>query len=198
MSADRADFFLLQQSYNRYGGKEKLDMGYFTWTDACRKPKKNKYGDYTKASKIAINGYDGYVKVVCPDNTVIEEQHYHGYGMFGSHDIFDLVVDWNKDDLPAIFARKKKAEGKFFGRSLADAAEMLATGKSDAEISEYIKKEVFAGRLPEYLIDDWKRTIGIAIACEDKDNKSLKYPIKITSTRKNVKYEDMGVSLQTQ
>lgn len=80
-------------------------MGFFTWTDARRNPRKLKCGDYSSADKI---GYGGYAKIVCPDNTEIIEPYYEGYGMFDGKDIYDLVVDWNKTYLKDIFDKKDK------------------------------------------------------------------------------------------
>ena len=56
----------------------------------------------------------------------IEEDNYEGYGVFGGHDIYCLVAQWNK-------------------------------GVTD-------------------------RMVGIDIACYDKDNADLKYPIKIAES----------------
>lgn len=56
----------------------------------------------------------------------IEEDNYEGYGVFGGHDIYELVAQWNK-------------------------------GVTD-------------------------RMVGIDIACYDKDNADLKYPIKIAES----------------
>jgi len=33
--------------------------------------------------------------LVCPDNTVIREDRYNGYGDFGEHDIYELVARWH-------------------------------------------------------------------------------------------------------
>lgn len=87
-------------------------MGYFTWTDARREPRLLKNGDYSVTDKI---GYDGFAKVVCPDDTEICEPYYEGYGMFDGHDIYDLVVDWNKDHLDEIFARLAQKDPKHWG-----------------------------------------------------------------------------------
>lgn len=40
---------------------------------------------------------------------------------------------------------------------------------------------------------DWKRILGIAVACYDEQNAALKYPIKIASTNQ-CKYEDLPAS----
>lgn len=172
-------------------------MGCFTWTDAKKKPKLNKNGDYTRSSLIANGGYDEYAKVVCPNNTVLEEPYYYGYGIFAGHDIYELVVDWNRKYLQEIYSRLSENKNHF-GMGLRQAAEMLANGIPEEEIQEWISEQINAKKLMPYLEKDWKRNIGIAIACHDEDNKALPYPIKITSNRKPVKYEELEISLNTQ
>ncbi len=169
-------------------------MGVFTWTDARRKsPKINRYGDYSRKDVLE---YGSFGKIVCPDGTEICEECYDGYGRFGSYDAYEVVVDWNKNDLKEIFVKKLKE--KSFGSNLAGIAARLAEGISDEEITSDVKKLVSEGSMPEYLIRDWKRNIGIAIACGDKDNESLRYPLKITTTRARVRYEDLYPSKSTQ
>ena len=75
-------------------------MGYFTWTDARKQPRTLPFGGYYTADKVS---YDGYAKVVCPDNSEIVELCYEGYGRFDGKDVLELVVDWNKNCLKEIF-----------------------------------------------------------------------------------------------
>ena len=99
----------------------------------------------------------------------IEEECYEGYGVFGGHDIYDLVADWNREhaDLDAS-SSKGWCEWRFGGedkaRSLFDD---FRAGTEDAAMRERYGSE-------------WKRTLGIVIACYDGDNANLRYPIKIT------------------
>lgn len=163
-------------------------MGYYTWTDARLKhPRKARYGNYRESDVIP---YNGWAKIVCPDNTEIIEPSYYGYGMFGGYDIYELVVDWNKDELNAIFDRLEKndpqTDGLYF-RTLA-----VAYQNDDKEILE---KEInrFAKNSPCFK-QDWKREIGITIA----DNDKLTYPIKITTERRHVRYDELYPSISTQ
>lgn len=165
-------------------------MGYYTWTDARRKPTPTKDGyDWLSKDKIP---YGGYAKVVCPDDTEIIEYHYDGYGTFGGYDIYELVVDWNKEDLKEIFNR---FDEKHFAYDFKKVAEMYADDVPEEEITEYVKQLVGEDC---YLVREWKREIGIAIACEDEDNDALKYPIKITTLKTHKKYGELYPSYNTQ
>ena len=167
-------------------------MGYWTWTDARYehpKMKKDGWGYYRNQ----IIGYDGFAKIVCPDDTEICENCYDGYGMFGSYDAYDLVAEWNREDIAEIFEKKKKEDS--WGASLYDIAILFANGVSDEEITEYVIKTRKEGT---YLITDWKRNIGIAIACEEQDNASLRYPLKVTTTKWHRKYSELFPSISTQ
>lgn len=101
----------------------------------------------------------------------IREHCYDGYGHFGSYDIYDLVADWN---------RKYLAEHPDF---IVPNSEMQVSEfewypfYSDLSLSpsDITKKMMEAtGKFWEY------RWLGIDIACYDKDNAALPYPIKIT------------------
>lgn len=165
-------------------------MGYYTWTDARKKPTPTKDGyDWLAKDKIP---YGGYAKVVCPDDTEIIENYYDGYGMFGGYDIYDLVAEWNKDDLKEIFSRFTEND---FGYGFKKVAEMFADGISDDEITEYVRQKVGDD---SYLVKEWKRHIGISISCNDEDNDALKYPIKITTLRQHRKYSELYPSYNTQ
>lgn len=166
-------------------------MGYFTWTDARRHPKILKNGDYAAADKI---GYGVYAKVVCPDNTEIIETYYEGYGDFDGHDIYDLVVDWNKAYLNCIFGKMPEDHWGYHLKGLAIAFQNDDTLTLMAEIERIVE----SGKEPPYFRDDWKRTIGIAISCDDKDNDSLPFPIKITTTKWHRKYDELVPSYNCQ
>ncbi len=169
-------------------------MGIFTWTDAAvQNPKRNKSGFYRRKD---ILEYGKFGKIVCPDNTEIPEEHYGGYGMFGSKDAYEVVAEWNREELPEIF--RKIVSENAFGSGLAEIASLFASGASDNEVSDFIKASVEAGKYPEYLITDWKRNLGIAIACDDRRNSSLRFPLKITTKREKVQYNDLYPSKSTQ
>lgn len=166
-------------------------MGYFTWTDARRHPKVLKSGDYAAADKI---GYGGYAKVVCPDNTEIVEKYYEGYGEFDGKDIYDLVVDWNRAFLEEIFDKMSEDHWGYHLKELAIAYQNYDAAKMYAEIERIVKLEIE----PKWFREEWKRTIGITIACNDEDNNNLPFPIKITTTKWHRKYDELVPSCNCQ
>ena len=197
-------------------------MGIFTWTDAIRKPtyiEKN----YDWAAKDKIK-YGSFAKVVCPDDTEIIEHCYDGYGHFGSYDIYELVADWNKDSISVDILNNDKPRVEEFGGLWSfEIDELKKQGKTDEEIdflNKETKKKQYLRSLNDWnmrrnrILDfisgisekelskkygrEWKREIGIDIACEDDKNKSLLYPIKITASNIPVKYKDLYPSFNTQ
>ena len=166
-------------------------MGYFTWTDARRHPRKRKSGEYVAADRV---GYGGYAKVVCPDNTEIIETYYEGYGDFDGHDIYDLVVDWNKNYLSDIFNKKSEDSWGYELKELAIAFQSDDVLKLREEIDRLIE----SGQYGSYFRNEWKRHIGIAIACDDEDNRNLPFPIKITTTKWHRKYDELVPSCNCQ
>lgn len=113
----------------------------------------------------------------------LHEPCYEGYGEFGGKDIYELVTEWNKDFLDALFKwpnwkcskdKELEAIGLKYMREGEAAAQVLAESICDER---------------HYLISDWKRCIGIQLACYDEDNARLPYPIKIAGNAKSI-YED--------
>lgn len=99
----------------------------------------------------------------------IYEGCYEGYGEFGGHDVYDLVLEWNKDMIPKIIRRIKNDTWR------------CTTSENDiANLQNYFdEKEITCEA----------RWLGIIMACYDEDNMALEYPIKITS--KEMDYEDV-------
>lgn len=160
-------------------------MGIFTWTDAAKEPVKDKYGDYKYSCKVH---YDGYAKIVCPDNSVIEENCYDGYGRFNGHDAYDLVAEWNREDIPELIDKIIEG-GDTFSKHIYTICKMYGAGASDDEIVDFVKGKIQEGKYAPYMKNDWKREIGIAIACEHND--MLKFPLKVTSSKKNYHYDQL-------
>ena len=168
--------------------------------------------------------YGGYAKLICPDNTEIETEYHDSYGRIGGRDIYELVTEWNRFELSADNLEKKpddptrfgglwdfekqklKEEGhsddeiaaldeaerqKYFGAAVRRWERMAAlideykTGASDEELSEKYGSE-------------WKRELGIAIACEDDNARRLKFPIKLTKNRNAHGYESLYISYNCQ
>lgn len=146
-------------------------MGLFSWM----------YANEDNERSLHV-GHKAYV--CCPDGTFIYEPSYDGYGDFGGHDIYDLVVDWNKEDLTPEHIRAaefwSEEDRKEDYRRRCESLNDYQNGLDDA-----VMKVKYSS--------DWKRILGIAIACYDEQNAALKYPIKITST-KRCKYEDLPAS----
>ena len=117
--------------------------------------------------------------------------------IFGGYDIFELLVEWNKDHLEEIYdqleenAAKQYGENnrhKFWGSQYRDIAIAYQNGDMD-KVEELIKQ------LPsQQQHDEWMRDIGISI-----DKEWIPYPIKIVSNVRGIKkYKDLPVSHYTQ
>lgn len=159
-------------------------MGYFTWTFA------NKRGKLR---------YDGIGYIALPDGTFIKENSYFGYGIFGTTDAYDVVTILNRPYLKDIFRDIKARKGEIFGESyIVPVAEAYQNQGEEAaqKVADEMVKE---GKIGQYFSKDWKRNIGIAIACDDDNNAALPYPLKITSTDHPGKpYEKLRPSRSTQ
>ena len=163
-------------------------MGFFTFSLANRKIKETMWGDFQKSCKLQYNGYGC---VMCPDGSIIEEPCYEGYGMFGGNDIYELVVDWNKNYLVYLIQQFHPTDELYLG-----LAQAYQTGGAEAA-STYINEKVDAKLAAPYMRTDWKRCLGIAIACDFNDK--IPYPIKITNTPNPRKlYYDLPASISCQ
>lgn len=136
----------------------------------------------------------------------IYERCYDGYGHFGGHDVYELVAEWNREFLSRDMLRDEPKLENYGGMYPFEKENLRKMGVSEEEIEkkDFEQKEHFynlavkryetsINRLDDYRTgstDDemcqkygaeWKRSIGIDIACYDDQNESLPYPIKITS-----------------
>lgn len=148
-------------------------MGFFSWM----------YADTNNSENLKI---DGVAYLRTPEGEIIVETWYDGYGRFGGYDIYDLVVDWNKQHLSIDMLEKPERN------SWADTPE----GEKNYQywgVQRYNNlcdslTDFLAGKDNDYMEEkygsSWKREIGIEIACYDKDNEKLPYPIKVFKTRK--------------
>lgn len=157
-------------------------MGMFSWMFADR------------ANKVALCAEQrGYV--ACPNGSYICEPFYDGYGLFDGKDVYDLVVDWNREYLdkkmlmPCL--RSQYPEGRegdrYYESALArrcDSAERLENWRSGRFTEEQMRAKYGA---------NWKREIGIDISCYDEQNAALPFPIKIVSSTER-RYEDLPAS----
>jgi hypothetical protein len=170
-------------------------MGIFTWTDArLKSPQCDERGDYRYKDMI---NYSGYAKVVCPDDSTIQETCYNGYGRFGKYDIYELVAEWNREDILELYNKYKDDDDLF--RTIGNVKEIFESfqkGMSDEAVQEVVDKLVADENVPGYIKSEWKRNLGLLIACEH--NEELKYPIKITKETKDVRYSDLYPSISCQ
>lgn len=171
-------------------------MGFFTFTDArCHPDSISKIRGGTYAKSDIIN-YDGYARLLCPTGADIIETSYEGYGIFGGHDVYELVTEWNRTHLKRIFSEladtdKAKSDSTF--PQIRKAAEIYACCTADEHIDAAIKQNIS----DPHIRQRWKRCIGIAIAYGE-NNLRLPYPIKITKWKSKGRYDTLYPSLVTQ
>lgn len=147
-------------------------MGCFSWM----------FADKANRKPLLI-GKPAYV--ITPDSNNIYESHYAGYGGFDGNDIYELVVDWNRDFIGQIFNDRCIS---FLHFSATEYAEAIMLGDDFA--FSFLKKHLN----PEnWYLKDWKREVGILIACYDSDNATLPFPIKIAASDKYA-YSDLPAS----
>ena len=140
-------------------------MGQFSWI----------YSD-TNEQLVDNKRADAYLLVPKPFQEkygkAIYEGCYEGYGRFDGHDVYDLIPEWNKEMIPEIIRRLSN------GNWQADATE-----RDIANLRSYYRDKPITCEL---------RWLGIIMACYDKDNFALEYPIKITT--KEMEYEEVKPS----
>lgn len=185
-------------------------MGQFSWI----------YSD-TNKQLVDNKRADTYLLVPPPFQNkygkAIYESCYDGYGRFGGHDVYDLVAEWNREYLSESMLRDAPKSENFGGLYEFEKERLQELGLSDAQIQEkdnaqraYYFNAAMARhkesieRLNDYrsgLSDeemyekygnDWKRLIGIGIACYDEQNANIPFPIKITT--KELNYHSVAAS----
>ena len=163
-------------------------MGFYTFTDARKKPRKRKDGEIAKSCKI---NYGEFARVVCPDGTYIDEPAYDGDGMFGGKDIYELVMDWNRGHVMEYLWHLGLRTGNI-PLAVADAFDQ----GDDEKCQRIAENAVKDKEEPEHFARKWKRCIGIAISFRDSDK--LPFPIKIINKRINADYYSLMSSELTQ
>ena len=136
-------------------------MGQFSWLDC-------------KTEEQVLDNVRRDVYVLVPrefGGGHIKEECYDGYGRFGGHDIYNLVVDWNAKHLDVFFDNRDSWKCRTSG---GDVENMRRVANGEEPICA-------------------KRWLGIVLACYDEDNAMLRYPIKITHDPDAV-YEWCGIS----
>ena len=147
----------------------------------------------------------------------IYESCYDGYGHFGNFDVYDLIAEWNREFLSKDMLRDKPKLENYGGLCSFEKDALKQQGLSEDEIEkkDFEQKNYYYNltvkryeesiqRLTDYKNGttdekmsqkygkDWKRYIGIDIACYDEQNETIPYPIKITS--KKMDYEQVSPS----
>lgn len=138
-------------------------MGVYSWLDCI-------------TEEPILIGEERTAYVLVPDQFGgghIANGRYGGYGYFGGYDIYELVLEWNKDYIPQYVELMKagKWKCKFNVAKPSDLMNYYVDRPVDAEL----------------------RDLGILLACYDEDNERLQYPIKITFDP-NATYEECGPS----
>lgn len=200
-------------------------MGYFTFTFANKTLIEKSYG-YDRRCVLGY-GAKGYIALpkgfenLYQDSSVIvnkstgyafiKENFYDGYGMFGEHDIYDVIVDINKGYIKEALEKQKELALKYCKEhgyteeqasrekekyeSYLKIAKMVDDNVAEDEIiKEFIK---MTGMNYDFEKQEWKRYLGIQIACYARDNELLKYPLKVTSSTRVI-YEDLPITHSTQ
>lgn len=149
-------------------------MGCYSWI----------YSDIRKPMLIGNPGI-----LVLPEEGILETSAYNGYGIFAGKDVYKLVMEWNRPYLsehPEHFlSADNKAVSEYFWYPVyADLSVPLE--QMSEKLCEKNKKMSDFFEL---------RDIGIAIACVDKDNQALPFPIKICRFRENADYKTLCPSL---
>lgn len=178
-------------------------MGCFSWLD-CRTGEQIRIGSARKVYVLLPKEFGG---------GHIEETRYDGQGNFGSHDIYELVADWNKALLSGQMLEKALTRNQYCGLWPYEKEAMEEAGATPEEIrvaDEKARDEHYNRGLKRYTFSvkrledfknlpedkflekygrDGKRETGIDIACYDWQNATIPFPIKITHDAEAV-YED--------
>lgn len=185
-------------------------MGQFSWiySDTNKQLIDNKPADtYLLVPPLFRMKYDKAIYEGC----------YDGYGRFGGYDVYDLVAEWNREYLSEEMLRDEPKLENFGGLYEFEKERLRELGLSEVQIQEkdneqktyyfnaaMARRKESIGRLGDYKNgfsdeemyekygDEWKRLIGIDIACYDEQNESIPFPIKITT--KPMNYNDVAPS----
>lgn len=118
--------------------------------------------------------------------TVLYEDFYDCQGSFSGYDVYDLVAMWNREYLSGhpdyiVPDRNKKVSEYSWYKYYSDLS------MDDKSITQMM-------RACEHHRCFSFRYIGIDIACGNRNNKKLPYPIKICKLRENACYEELAYS----
>lgn len=168
-------------------------MGVFSWCTSDTKK--------SIPCCMPFGGLPSTVYLLNPFGEPYKETNYEGYGEFGGHDVYDLVVEWNRKYLsPELLSKPKRsdyelgAEGDMYYARAIQKYDMTCRAINDysqGSTDEYMFEKY--GKVLGYGDgSDWKRCLGIQLACNDEDHVKLKYPIKIVEHP--MEYDKAGIS----
>lgn len=153
-------------------------MGEFSWMFADRANKEN----------LRLNKAGWLLQ---PDGNHIYEECYDGYGEFDwENDVFELVVDWNRDVLNKDMLRKPVEKEWLSSPELHEVYfHWLKDYENGIQVLEkYRNRNVTEQEMKQFCKAlgygssegrEWKRELGIAIAGTDEQNRRLPFPIKV-------------------
>ena len=182
-------------------------MGCFSWIFANSDPAR------PRNLRIGRKGH-----LYCPDDTIITEPEYEGYGKFQDEDVYDLVADWNREYLsrnpqfmlaPSTAYTMYDAKGRLIHAitsiyednsipAISIPVEWKKWYKVYANLS--LSREDVVRQMRE--MEDREgttpyfeyRNIGIDIACGNERNAALPFPIKICSKKTGLDYRTLPPS----
>lgn len=144
-------------------------MGCYSWKD-CKDSKKRIICGKLATSYLLIPEEFGGGHHV--------EPCYDGFGMFGLVDVYEEVAIWNRSHLSS-FSIPYPSKGNYANEEYYNGA-IKRYNNGVAFLNDFAEGVKSDEEMCEIYGNDYLREIGILIACEDKDNFSIKYPIKIT------------------
>lgn len=146
-------------------------MGQFSWLDCQNENRAIIDNVYENSYVLVPKEYGG---------GNIKEECYDGYGRFGEYDIYDLVAAWNKDYVTIHNIRKPQREE--WGKSREDQKYFkYALKEYETRCQRLLDfQNLTTEEMNQKYSKNWLREIGIDIACGDRQNTRLKFPIKIT------------------
>ena len=122
------------------------------------------------------------------------ESCYDGYGHIGIVAIYDAVADWNRKYLTTDMI---EVPNRNLWGDTPEGQQWYERAMKKYQVQCNRLLDYVRGKSDAYMVkkygNDWKREIGIDIACYDEDNKKLKYPIKIAEKEDSV-YEQCRYS----
>ena len=121
----------------------------------------------------------------------IIEKSYEGYGVFGGHDVFELLLKWNQKYLTPENLEKPNVDD--YGvdkRSRENYLTALHEYECLCELISDYKNGMSSQKLSKKYWSDWKRDLGIEVGDDEDRRARLKYPLKIVEDL-SLSYEDV-------